>query len=263
MYLNCSDIVCMQNRGPEQLLQNVPYDWRAFHQDLPTKNEVKHHWLVRDGLILREPLHKNSLFPSGPEYPTEKIPFVSGTSADVDASPEMFSFLPWNDSNKFSTYLESKLGDFGTSLSREVIDRYIRPESTPWQQFVSLLSDVRTICPLYYTTLAMADEFVKNPVYFYVATQRKYTPIGYVAEANIDIAAIFGVYEAETREEKKFVQNMEKLFYEFVKKGKFPDEQGILKSIYIVDENIQKIYAYPNCEFWQQHNFYPNYSRVD
>ena len=182
----------------------------------------------------------------------------------MDASPEMFSYLNWNDTNKFSTYLESKLGSFGPSLSREVIDRYFRPESTSWQTYASLLSDVRTICPLYYTTTARADPFAKSPVYFYVVKQRKQSGIGYVADANADISAIFGLYNAETREEKKFVQNMEKMFYDFVEKSKLPEgDIDVTKSIYLIDENIQKIFTYPNCDFWLEHGFYPNYTRID
>lgn len=198
-----------------------------------------------------------------PDEALIKIPLVAGAAAEVDASYEMYSYLDWNDTTKFSTYLESSLGTFGQSLSREVIDRYFRPESTPWQTFASLLSDVRTICPLYYAALERADPYVPLPVYFYVATQRKLTGMGYVAEAHADISAILGTYTIETREEEKFVKNMEKLFYEFVEKGQIPEAQDVTRSILKVGESIQKIFTYPNCDFWQEHQFYPNYSRVD
>ncbi|CAG7721119.1 unnamed protein product [Allacma fusca] len=254
--IECTTVECLHSKNPEELLEAIPYKWRAFHQDLPTKNESKHHWLVRDGLILRDS-------PSSNIHIQTEVPFVAGAPAEIDASSEMFSYLNWNDTGKFSDYLESKLGTFGTSLSREVQDRYFRPESTPWQQFASLLSDVRTICPLYYSTTFLANQFRTERAYFYVVTQRKHSPIGLVADANADIAAILGVYEAQTREEKLYAKNMEKLFYGFVEKGKFPDDHDVTKSIYLVDESIQKIFTYPNCDFWHQHNFYPNYSRID
>ena len=249
-------IDCMYSKTPEELVEAVPYDWRAFHQDLPTKNEKKHHWLVRDGLILRDSPWSNT-------HVQIEVPFVAGAPAEIDASYEMFYYLDWNDTRKFSDYLESKLGSFGTSLSREVSDRYFRPETTPWQQFASLLSDVRTICPLYYSTTFLANQFQKSRAYFYVVTQRKPSSIGTVADANADISAILGVYKPETREERLYVKNMERLFYGFVETGRFPDDHDVTKSIYLIDEQIQKIFTYPNCDFWHQHNFYPNYSRID
>jgi len=59
------------------------------------------------------------------------------------------------------------------------------------------------------------------------------------------------------------VENMQKLFYEFVEKGELPEAQDVTRSILKVDENIQKIFTYPNCDFWQEHQFYPNHSRID
>jgi len=251
--LKCKTIECLHNKSPEELLESVPYKWRAFNQDLPTKDEKQHHWLVRDGNILTKTDNET----------TDQIPFVAGAPAEVDASVELFSYLDWNDTSKYKLYLESKLGSFDASLPADLTDRYFRPEFTHWQQFASLLSDVRTICPLYRSTLDAAQSFRSKQIYFYVTTQRRHTDIGFVADASSDIAAIMGLYDANTIEEKNFVENMETLFYGFARTGKFPEDQIVTNAVHLVDEHIQRNGFYPNCDFWIQHGFYPNYTRVD
>ena len=63
--------------------------------------------------------------------------------------------------------------------------------------------------------------FVAN-VYSYVVTQRRTSNAGDVADSNIDLAAIFGAYGAHTISETKFRDNMERIFYTFVRSGALP-----------------------------------------
>ena len=70
-------------------------------------------------------------------------------------------------------------------------------------------------------TLSIQSNFVAN-VYSYVVTQRRTSDAGDVADSNIDLAAIFGAYGAHTVSETKFRDNMERIFYTFVRSGALP-----------------------------------------
>ena len=59
-------------------------------------------------------------------------------------------------------------------------------------------------------------------VYSYVVTQRRTSNAGDVSDSNIDLAAIFGTYGAHTISETKFRDNMERIFYSFVRSGALP-----------------------------------------
>lgn len=74
---------------------------------------------------------------------------ILGTTAHVEASPELYTRKDWSQRANFDNHVRgSVLGSqvVPPGLSSEVISRYA-PSS--WPQLASMISDLRTVCPLY------------------------------------------------------------------------------------------------------------------
>jgi len=85
------------------------------------------------------------------------VEFVSsGTTAHVEASPEVYSKKDWSQRANFENYLRiSVLGsnNVPSGILGEVLKRYQPPT---WAQLAAIISDLRTICPLYQTAKELA-----------------------------------------------------------------------------------------------------------
>ena len=54
---------------------------------------------------------------------------------------------------------------------------YLRHGGDPWTQIATMVSDVRTVCPLYGAARRAASHFT-NRVYFYLAAQKRHGESG-------------------------------------------------------------------------------------
>ena len=107
----------------------------------------------------------------------------------------------WNETDQYESMVESSLASFGDStFPQTAMNQYNM--SNNWKEYTSMVSDIRTICPL--EILAhQAGKNDKAGVYFYVAeTSRSASQLGGVADSSADIAAIFGRFEHENFEEE-------------------------------------------------------------
>ena len=87
-----------------------------------------------------------------------------------------------------------------------------------------------------------------------------------IADSTIDVAAIFGVYETEDEEELKFINNMNDMFFTFVKTGILPKGEDLsFEKMYLVDSEIAtQEMAYPRCDFWKEaQKIVPTYAALD
>ena len=87
-----------------------------------------------------------------------------------------------------------------------------------------------------------------------------------IADSTIDVAAIFGVYETEDEEELKFINNMNDMFFTFVKTGTLPKGEDLsFEKMYLVDSEIAtQEMAYPKCDFWKEaQKIVPTYAALD
>ena len=50
---------------------------------------------------------------------------------------------------------------------------YLRPAGDPWTQIATMVSDVRTVCPLHAAARRAASHFT-NRAYFYLAAQKRH-----------------------------------------------------------------------------------------
>ena len=87
----------------------------------------------------------------------------------------------------------------------------VYPGDDNWLRFASMLSDIRTVCPLMNLAEITSNSIVEN-VYTYVATQPRSGVMGGIADVSSDTSAIFDVYNSKNEAEKMFVQNMQDIF---------------------------------------------------
>ena len=176
--------------------------------------------------------------------------------------------------------MESKLGSFNVTIPGQALKLY--NVSDHWQEYASMISDIRTICPLQELASYVNSKFTAD-VYSYVATQKrssgplegKQTPknikkpnltctISGIADSTIDISAILGTYQAETEDEKAFVSNMQKLFASFVTNGNLPEMINMNHGMYVVDKEVNTQRSYPHCIFWKDAlDIVPTYAALD
>jgi hypothetical protein len=175
--------------------------------------------------------------------------------------------INWNDTDAFSAHVESKLAGFNVSLPKDAIELYnATAKGNNWLAYTTMLTDIRTVCPLQELAATASHNFVDN-VYSYVVTQRRSTEdAGKVADSTADLAAIFGTYEPKNAEERKFVSAMEQTFYTFVRTGALPIPNRDLRSgMYLISGDHKAsvtVKEYPNCDFWKARGLVPQHANL-
>ena len=112
-------------------------------------------------------------------------------TAQGKVNTETKEFLDWSDSNKYEGHVEGKLGSFNETLPTQVMELY--NVSDHWQEYASMISDIRTVCPLQELADYASKNFVAN-VFSYVATQPKLDSMDGIADKTVDVSAIFGMF---------------------------------------------------------------------
>jgi len=257
--LNCGvdEVECLVDKTAEDIIEATPYEWRTNQPELPQKGETDHSWIIID---------KNILLQHPKDYWTENqmsntIPMVFGATAQGEVTAVNKDFLDWTDSTKFEVHIESKLGSFNETLPQQVMDVY--NVSDHWQEYASMISDIRTVCPLQQLADYASKNFVAN-VFSYVATQPKLDSMDGIADKTLDISAIFGTYQTEDESEKQFIANMQNMFYTYVKTGTLPKGKDMSLGMYVVDNEMTTQRGYPKCDFWEKaQDIVPNYASLD
>jgi len=221
--------------------------------------EKEHSWIVLDKhILLKHPMDywaENQL--------ENKIPMVFGSTAQGEVTESNQEFMDWTDDDKFEAHVEGKLGSFNVTIPGQAMELY--NVSDHWQEYASMISDIRTVCPLQELAQYVSQNFVSK-VFSYVATQKRADSLGGIADSTIDVAAIFGVYETEDEEELKFITNMNDMFFTFVKTGILPKGEDLsFEKMYLVDSEIAtQEMAYPKCDFWKEaQKIVPTYAALD
>ena len=178
-------------------------------------------------------------------------------------------YMDWTNSDTYAAHVESKLGSFNNTIPAQAMALYNYTEEgndsrNHWIEFASMLSDIRTVCPIQHLAAYVSNNFVAD-IYSYVATQKRVERLGGIADKTSDISAIFGVYEPSNDDEASFVKNMQDLFYGYVKEGKLPHgNTDLTRGMYKVEKSISTQRNYPTCDFWQRaQDIVPNYGSMD
>lgn len=174
---HCEDANCLRNMDATTLTSLIPDIWRKPQPDLPSKTEEpdkRHEWLVLDGNILKE--HPATVWANTEDLP---VKLVLGTTAHASASEKLLlKHQPWNEDLVAQHVKNSFLSE--KNLVDEVIGKY----PFTYKGLVTMVSDIRTVCPLF----AISTQMQKVP--FYVVTQTRGEQD--LADIDSDIDAILG-----------------------------------------------------------------------
>lgn len=238
-HFNCKDADCLRKQEDEELLDNVPETWKSTIAKLPSKDEnttTRHEWLVLDGKILQK--HAVDVWKSESGSPR----LVIGATAHESHSKQLYEEQKeWTPEIVRKYIEESAIGN----LTDEVLKRY----NATYQGLVSIISDIRTICPL----LTINKQQPSIP--FYVVTQT--SGDNNLADVDADIQAILGRYEPKTPEQRRYVSAIQQLFYHYVSHG------DIKQRIFNIGQDALPVEDYPNCSFWISKDIVPRYARLD
>ena len=251
---------CLWSMDVEDLLDAMPAEWHPTTPDLPAPVGPEgmpspHQWLVLDGDILRE--HPSEVWEKW-ETDGSALQIVIGATAHADANVELYRNVSEGEEKAIKAHIQnSALGQM--NLAEEAISRY----NATWPGLSSLVSDLRTVCPLN----ALATK-MPTSAYFYVATfpisvSKSEDELEYqepLAELGIDIAAIMGRVEGATPEERRYITAMQQLFYQFVRFGELHHgSERYSGRVLVVDQDTLPRNEYPNCNFWIQKDAVPRF----
>lgn len=244
--VKCEDAECLRKTEDEDILDAVPDTWRRIWPDLPTNDEnttTRHEWLVLDGQVLHK--HPADVWNREPGPPK----LVIGTTAHESHSEKLLlKHTVWTPELVRKHIQESKIGQLG--LTDEVLKRY----NATYQGLVSIVSDIRTICPL--LTIARLQPSVP----FYVVTQTGGQHN--IADVDDDVQAIMGRYEPKTPEQRRYVSAIQQLFYHYVSHGELIQHEA-RRRVLDIGQDALPVEDYPNCDFWISKDIVPRYARLD
>ena len=182
--------------------------------------------------------------------------------------------------------VENALGSFNLTIPVEALKRYkgsLTGTIDNWLIYATMLTDIRTICPLQELASHLSENFASK-IYSYVATQKR-TKLGLIADSTSDIEAIFDMYKIDDKyqslakeneaemiagakmaaEQSTFVQNMQDMFYTFVKTGELPQgNRDMSQGMYTVNVDVSTQRSYPNCDYWKSAmKIVPKFANLD
>uniref|UniRef100_A0A0K2VHE0 Neurotactinlike [Tribolium castaneum] n=1 Tax=Lepeophtheirus salmonis TaxID=72036 RepID=A0A0K2VHE0_LEPSM len=251
---------CLINADAEVLTENIPDEWlTSSTSQLPQIGEKEYSWIVVDKHILTH--HPVSYWIN---HASEiDVPMVFGSTEHVEATEKNINLMDWDDRDVFEAHVEEKLGSFNVTLPGLALSFYNTSDN--WIDYISMLSDIRTVCPIM-NLAEMASANSNKNVYSYIATQTRVGDLGNIADAHSDISAIFGLYEPKNSTEIRFVTNIQKLFYKFVKSGSLPyGNRDVALGYYDVNARVSfKHEPRSTCQFWENANYIvPEYANLD
>ncbi|KAF8788341.1 Neurotactin like protein [Argiope bruennichi] len=247
--LNCDTLVCLQNKTSEEIVAAVPGFWSSdWSIDLPSSEEEQQPTMVVVD-----------------EGDIQQVPVVIGSVAQESGSSKVLHDLEkwsWTD---FSDYVSEKLETISDNVTVSALQFYIQNSSTPLQQFHTMVSDIRTICPIERLTDALGDALQKDS-YWYLVDYKPSEPIQFSNESasvklsvhGLDVAAIFGLLNKYIKpmapQDVTFQKNLQDLFYSFVHKGR-PELKGEIlmpsNFINLIGESVRsRMTPYENCHLW-------------
>ena len=112
--------------------------------------------------------------------------------------------------------MEGGLGSFQGELPVQALERY--KEKDNWDKYISMVSHIRTVCPLENLWRTMKENYSFPHVSFYLATESRMgedgLQTGNVSDPGMDIGAILGLLESANQ---RFQENLQRKFLSFVR----------------------------------------------
>jgi len=230
------DRQCLLDVEAEQLVKDFSKLKKANAiSNLPSKGKEKQFiMLVEDTHLITKPLQE-SLSEKG-----ISVPIVLGSTSQSEANLDNFKFSTWNDTDETANIVESSLASFDLELPTKALEAY--NSSSNWKDYISMVSDVRTICPL--LNLAQTLRKTSSDVSFYVAQfMNENGELGEIADSDVDISAIFS-----SSADSSFPKEIQNFFYNFVKGHETRQNSGV--SLFR-EEGETHLKDWNKCQIWR------------
>ena len=200
--------------------------------------------------------------------------FSAGVPAQVEANPTNYQLFDWNNTDLVDSKIENSLGNFDITLSGGALKLY--NQSNNWSKYISMVSDIRSVCPLDEFANNFKKRFSDSHVSFYInqvniiiisgksshsnisqeaAPSSADLSLGEVAPSTADLAAIFGSWNSE---QDKYGDKLQRKFFQFVKSY----IQKLTPEVLIFD-TVNKRFTDKRCNFWLNgtNSLIPKYGR--
>jgi carboxylesterase type B len=232
-----NDRDCLLEVEAEDLVGKVDEDAETWsHNNLPSRGEKSMlSWITMDTQLIKTSFA--SFWGSSPV----SVPVVFGAAAQSEANSVNYQLYDWNNTDQVESIVESSLGSFDVSLSTGALELY--NSSNMWLDYISMVSDIRTVCPLRQFAKNFRESFSASKVSFYVtqeANPLEEDESGNVADSSTDISAIFGLYE-----DASFGLKLQSKFFQFVTGNidKLGDDVMVFDEEDVKDSDAK-------CSFW-------------
>lgn len=230
---------CLLEVDAEELVGKVEEEAESWnHSNLPSRGEKSMmSWVTLDTQLFQSSL---SAFWKSSQV---SVPAVFGAAAQSEANSVNYQLYDWNNTDQVESIVESSLGIFDVSIATGALDLY--NSSNNWLEYISMVSDIRTVCPMRHFANIFQQNYTASEVSFYVAQET--SPLeddesGNVADSSTDISAIFGLYE-----DQDFGNKLQSKFFQFVT-GKI-DKLG--EDVTVFDKEDAKD-SDERCSFWMK-----------
>ena len=95
------------------------------------------------------------------------INLITGVAAQADANSANYNLINWNNTDSVDSEIENSLGSFGVGVSSSAMKLY--NVSCNWSKYISMVSDIRTVCPINDLATNFTKLYSDSFVSFYVS----------------------------------------------------------------------------------------------
>ncbi|UYV81928.1 hypothetical protein LAZ67_21000167 [Cordylochernes scorpioides] len=249
--LNCTSLECLQQKEAADLLTAIP-----------------HHWEETPSLQL----------PDSEEVPPAALAFVDGNmAAETGVSEASATGDRWN-WTEFMSYVTERLDTLDANLTESALSLYMSNTSTPLHQFHTMVSDLRSICPVQ-KLLSLHNHSLAD-IYSYVSDFVPSQPILLAEDLapvkmpvhGLDILAIFGLLDSYiptlADSDRQYQRSMQEIFFNFAHHGRpHTDAYALVPhpqvNLFGSSSPVSKPAPYDHCPLWFNSGLYPRYAKMN
>lgn len=175
----------------------------------------------------------------------------------MEANEQNYQFSLWNDTDTVEAIVEGSLGSFSGELPKEALAKY---GVLDWAGYSSMVSDIRTVCPLEGLATKMRDTFLFPHVSFYTTTETRQgddgLTTGNVADGGMDVGAVLGLLGEEN---SRFQDNLQRKFLSYVK----GHTKRLHRGVTVFGEQVTRLESLEHCAFWRstEDTIVPSYGK--
>lgn len=235
---------CLRKLDVEDLLDAVPDSWRPVARgSLPTGEENRHQWLVRDGDLIREsPYAVWEVAKEAGETP--KIDVIIGTTVHSEINEA------WKEARSSYTAEDIRKEIEASIIGRmNLTDKVLGLYNNTLSGLAEIVSDIATVCPLYFLSQKIPG------ARFYLMGHYDEDILVYGGK---DIEAIFGWVYTVRPQARRAGGALLQLFHKYSALGELPQYKATL----IQQDPSSLREGLPRCQFWKQAGF-SDYAWID